>query len=153
MCYTENEGHSFWFMTNPSDSGTVTGYFRKLGHELDWEDHAATLEELADAPFEVYILEQNLGDLVLVPPRRYVAGSYQSLAYTCKLLSFSFHQVVNSGGITVKTSWSRMSIRSLEIALYHELPIYRRYVPLSRLLPVYPLMRNRPESADPKFTA
>ena len=62
-------------MTNPSDSGTVSGHFRKLGHELDWEDHVATLEELADAPFDVYISEQKLGDLVLVPPRRYVADS------------------------------------------------------------------------------
>jgi len=27
----------------------------------------------------------------------------------------------------MKASWSRMSIRSLEVALYHELPIYQRY--------------------------
>ena len=128
MCYTENEGRSFWFMTNPSDCGIVAGHFRKLGHELDWEDHVATLEELADAPFDVYILEQKLGDLILVPPRRYVTNSSRLLTYTNKPLSLSFHQVINSGGITIKTSWSRMSIRSLEIALYHELPIYRRYI-------------------------
>lgn len=107
MCHTEDEGHSFWFMTNPSDCGIVSEHFRKLGHELDWEDHVATLEELANAPFDVYVCEQRLGDLILIPPR-------------------SFHQVINAGGITIKTSWSRMSIRSLEIALYHELPIYRR---------------------------
>lgn len=126
MCYTENDGRSFWFMTNPSDCDTVAEHFRKLGHELDWEDHVATLEELAGAPFIVNVLEQKLGDLVLVPPRRYVIDSSQLLTYTCKSLSFSFHQVVNSGGITIKTSWSRMLIRSLEVALYHELPIYRR---------------------------
>ncbi|KAF9646384.1 hypothetical protein BDM02DRAFT_3171746, partial [Thelephora ganbajun] len=107
MCYTEDGGSSFWFMTSPSDCGTVADYFRGLGHELDWEDHVATLKEFAKAPFDVYICEQKLGDLVLVPPR-------------------SFHQVVNAGGITIKTSWSRMSIRSLEVSLYHELPIYRR---------------------------
>jgi len=50
------------------------------------------------------------------------------LTYTYKSASFSFHQVVNAGGITIKVSWSRMSMRSLEIALYHELPAYRRYV-------------------------
>lgn len=80
MCYAENEGRSFWFMTNPSDCSTVSGHFRNLGHELDWEDHAATLEELADAPFNVYISEQKLGDLVLVPPRRYVLDSSQSIS-------------------------------------------------------------------------
>lgn len=127
MCYTENGGSSFWFMTNSSDCGAVTDYFRGLGHELDWEDHVATLEELAKAPFDVYILEQKLGDLVLVPPRRYVVKLRQCLAFTYISVPFSFHQVINAGGITIKVSWSRMSIRSLEIALYHELPIYQRY--------------------------
>ena len=75
MCYTEDEGHSFWFMTNPSDCSTVADHFRKFGHELDWEDHVATLEELTNAPFDVYIWEQKLGDLVLIPPRRYVTRS------------------------------------------------------------------------------
>lgn len=74
MCYTEEGGCSFWFLTNPLECGDVASYFRGLGHELDWEDHAATLEEFANAPFDVYILEQKLGDLVLVPPRRYVTG-------------------------------------------------------------------------------
>jgi hypothetical protein len=113
-------------MTNPEDCGVVAGHFRNLGHELDWEDRVATLEELADAPFDVYILEQKLGDLVLIPPRRWVTESLQFMTYTYKMLSFSFHQVANAGGITIRTSWSRMSIRSVEIALYHELPLYRR---------------------------
>ncbi|TRM62617.1 hypothetical protein BD626DRAFT_497942 [Schizophyllum amplum] len=63
--------------------------------------------DLRRAPFHVYIIEQKLGDMVFVPPR-------------------SAHQVVNSGGITVKMSWSRMEPRSLQVALYNELPIYRR---------------------------
>ncbi|KAI6132110.1 hypothetical protein EDD16DRAFT_1775463 [Pisolithus croceorrhizus] len=46
------------------------------------------------------LAEQWLGELVLVPPR-------------------SCHQVVNSGGITIKTSWSRMSLDGLRIAIYH----------------------------------
>lgn len=75
MCCTEDGGSSFWFMTSPSDCGDVTDYFRGLGHELDWEDHVATVKELADAPFDVYVLEQKLGDLVLVPPRRCVIRS------------------------------------------------------------------------------
>lgn len=108
MCYTEDGGSSFWFMTASSDAPAAGEYFqRKIGQELDWEAHVVTVDEFAGAPFQVFVAEQKLGDLVLVPPR-------------------SCHQVVNHGGLTVKTSWSRMTLRGLETALYHELPIYRR---------------------------
>lgn len=107
MCYTENDGSSFWFMTKGSDALEVAEYFRDLKQELDHEMHVVTIEELARAPFDVYITQQKLGDLVLVPPR-------------------SCHQVVNYGGITIKTSWSRMTLKGLGVALYHELPMYQR---------------------------
>ncbi|KAH9483676.1 C-module-binding factor A [Psilocybe cubensis] len=107
MCYTEKNGSSFWFMTESSVAPKASQYFQKLRHELDHENHIITLEELANAPFDVYILEQKLGDLVLVPPR-------------------SCHQVVNAGGITIKTSWSRMTSKGLKTAYFQELPIYRR---------------------------
>lgn len=109
MCYTENNGSSFWFMTESSSAPVVAEYFHKLGQELDLESHVITVEELAGGPFKVYIVEQRLGDMVLVPPR-------------------SCHQVVNHGGITIKTSWSRMTLAGLTTAFYHELPLYRRYV-------------------------
>jgi hypothetical protein len=107
MCYTENNGSSFWFMTETSSAPAAAEYFHSLNQELDHETHVITVEELAKAPFDVYIAEQKLGDLVLVPPR-------------------SIHQVVNNGGITIKMSWSRMTLDGLTSALYHELPIYRR---------------------------
>ncbi|KAL1742371.1 hypothetical protein HDZ31DRAFT_84174 [Schizophyllum fasciatum] len=107
MTYTENGGSSYWFMTRGSDAQRAAEYFHKLGQELDHENHVISLAELRDAPFKVYIVEQKLGDMVFVPPR-------------------SAHQVVNSGGITVKTSWSRMELSSLETALFNELPVYRR---------------------------
>ncbi|KAF9526976.1 hypothetical protein CPB83DRAFT_870188 [Crepidotus variabilis] len=107
MCYTEEEGSSFWFMTASSDAPAVSAYFHTLHQELDHENHVITLEQLVKSPFKVYVVEQKLGDLVLVPPR-------------------SAHQVVNYGGITLKTSWSRMTTRGLAVAYYHELPIYRR---------------------------
>lgn len=108
MCYTEEGGSSFWFMTASADAPKAGEYFQShLKLELDWEDHAATIEEFSRATFRVYVAEQKLGDLVLVPPR-------------------SCHQVVNHGGLTVKTSWSRMTIAGLRAALHHELPIYRR---------------------------
>ncbi|KZT26417.1 hypothetical protein NEOLEDRAFT_1155897 [Neolentinus lepideus HHB14362 ss-1] len=107
MCYTEKSGSSFWFMTESSAAPKVTKYFHDLGQELDLETHVVSLDEFSKAPFVIYIAEQKLGDLVLVPPR-------------------SCHQVVNHGGLTVKTSWSRMTLDGLKTAFYHELPIYRR---------------------------
>ncbi len=107
MCYTEGNGSSFWFMTESSAAPEASAYFHKLGQELDHENHVITLNQLSKAPFSVHVVEQKLGDLVLVPPR-------------------SCHQVVNYGGITLKTSWSRMTLKGLSTAYYHELPIYRR---------------------------
>ncbi|KAJ7774985.1 hypothetical protein B0H16DRAFT_82082 [Mycena metata] len=108
MCYTEKGGSSFWFMTATSSANAAAEYFHtKINQELDHEAHVITLAELAQAPFKVYIVEQKLGDLVLVPPR-------------------SAHQVVNSGGLTIKTSWSRMTVDGLSLALRYELPLYRR---------------------------
>ncbi|KZS96495.1 hypothetical protein SISNIDRAFT_407599 [Sistotremastrum niveocremeum HHB9708] len=107
MCYTENGGSAYWFMTASSDSLAFSRYFREQGLAIDLENHALTIEQLAKAPFDIYIGEQKLGDLVIVPP-------------AC------FHQVVNHGGITMKTSWSRMTDHGLRLALQQELDIYRR---------------------------
>ena len=110
MCHTEDGGHSLWYMMASHDALAVDDYFRNcIGKELDWEEHVATEEEFASAPFTVYVAEQRLGDLILIPPR-------------------SCHQVVNRGGLTVKNSWSRMTVEGLKVALHHELPIYRRFV-------------------------
>ncbi|KAF9265492.1 hypothetical protein L218DRAFT_827369, partial [Marasmius fiardii PR-910] len=109
MCFTENGGSSFWFMTKSSSVRQLTNHFLALNKVLEHETHIMSLKEARKAATEVpiYIVEQRVGDLVLVPPR-------------------SWHQVVNSGGLTIKTSWSRMTFRGLQTALYHELPLYRR---------------------------
>ncbi|KAJ4497973.1 hypothetical protein C8R41DRAFT_758184 [Lentinula lateritia] len=108
MCYTENGGSSFWFMTRREDARKVTNYFHhKLGHDIDHESCVTSVQDFAKAPFPVYIIEQKLGDLVIVP-------------------RMSCHQVVNHGGLTVKMSWSRMSLKSISQAVYYELPLYRR---------------------------
>jgi hypothetical protein len=109
MCYTEKGGSSFWFMTKSKDCVKVTKYFQTLEHELDHETHVMSVSDLAKAPFDVFIAEQKLGDLVLVPPR-------------------SCHQVLNFGGMSIKMSWSRMTLGGLAAALYHELPLYRRWI-------------------------
>lgn len=107
MCFTEDGSSSFWFMTKGSDCPKVANYFRKLKQELDHETHVMSLSDLEGAPFDIYIVEQKVGDLVLVPPR-------------------SCHQVVNSGKMTIKMSWSRMTLSGLAAAFYYELPLYRR---------------------------
>lgn len=107
MCYTERNGSAFWLMTDGTAAPAAAVYFQELGFELDHESHVVTTAQFADAPFTVYVAEQKLGDLVLVPRR-------------------SVHQVVNSGGLTVKASWSRMTVEGLVTAFHHELPIYRR---------------------------
>lgn len=95
-------------MTQGEDARMVTDYFHtKLGQELDHESHITSIQDYADAPFKVYVIEQKVGDLVLVP-------------------RMSCHQVVNQGGLTVKMSWSRMTMKSVSHAIYHELPLYRR---------------------------
>lgn len=109
MCYTEGGGSSFWFMTTSSAAPHMAEYFHTIDKELDFESHVITLPELQQSKLDIYIAEQQLGDLVLVPPR-------------------SCHQVINHGGITMKTSWSRMTLKGLVNSLYHELPIYHRYV-------------------------
>ncbi|KAG1754589.1 hypothetical protein EDB19DRAFT_665384 [Suillus lakei] len=107
MCYTENGGSSFWFMTESSAAPAMAEFFQSMNEELDFETHVVTLKELGQSKLKVYIAEQTLGDLVLVPPR-------------------SCHQVINNGGITMKTSWSRMTLKGLSNSLYHELPVYHR---------------------------
>ena len=42
---------------------------QKLGFEIDHQTHIVARVEFAKAPFQVYVAEQKLGDLVLVPKR------------------------------------------------------------------------------------
>ncbi|KLO11872.1 hypothetical protein SCHPADRAFT_830444 [Schizopora paradoxa] len=109
MVITEGDACSYWFMVEGSDASQAAEYFHLLGHELDLEKHFASPEELSSAPFPIYIGKQVLGDHVLVPKR------------CC-------HQVINSGGVSVKLSWSRMTVDGLTTAFHHELPLYRRWV-------------------------
>ena len=108
MTWADADSSAFWFMTASSDAAAACKYYQEqFGLELDWETHVTDVEQFASAPFPVYVVEQKLGDLMLVPSR-------------------SCHQVVNRGGLTMKISWSRMTMQGLEAALWHEMPIYRR---------------------------
>ena len=109
MVDTEADGSSFWFMTRSDSAPAAVEFFQKaFQSELDHEQILLRPKDFARAPFTVYVAEQKLGDLVYVPRR-------------------SCHQVNNKGGLTLKMSWSRMTVDGLTTAFSHELPLYRRY--------------------------
>ncbi|KAG9010329.1 hypothetical protein FRB90_007814 [Tulasnella sp. 427] len=108
MTYAEPDAFSVWFFTPSHEAFKVARHFKETYQtELDWEATFLTPSEFAHFPCPVYVCKQTLGDLVLVPRR-------------------SCHQVVNFGGLNIKTSWSRMIPISLVEAITDECPIYRR---------------------------
>ncbi|KAK6338328.1 hypothetical protein TWF730_002391 [Orbilia blumenaviensis] len=101
------KGSSLWFMTQMADRDAVAEYWTgTLGHDLSIEAHFASIEDLRAAPFTVFVLEQKVGDYVLVPP-------------------LAPHQVWNRGTMTVKAAWNRVTVDTLEHALREALPKIR----------------------------
>ncbi|KAF3936487.1 hypothetical protein ABW19_dt0209290 [Dactylella cylindrospora] len=101
------KGSSLWFMTQMADRDVVAEYWMgTLGHDLSVEAHFASLDDLRNAPFTVYILEQRVGDYVLVPP-------------------LAPHQVWNRGTYTIKAAWNRVTVDTLEHAMREALPKIR----------------------------
>lgn len=98
------EGSSIWFMMGRDDREVIAEYWlAQLGHDIEVEKHFASVEDLANAPFTVYVVEQKLGDYILVPP-------------------LAPHQVWNRGEFTIKAAWNRTTVDSLEYALTEALP-------------------------------
>jgi len=52
MCYTEDNGSSFWFMTESSSAPKASEYFHQFGQELDLNHAAVTLPHLRFVPSE-----------------------------------------------------------------------------------------------------
>lgn len=69
MAHTEGDGHSLWLMTETADADKVSRHFSSDDVVVEFEHHEASLEELAEAEFTVYIGEQRTGDLIYVPTR------------------------------------------------------------------------------------
>ncbi|WPG98541.1 Hypothetical protein R9X50_00133300 [Acrodontium crateriforme] len=100
----ERPGSSIWFMTESKDRHIVSEYWLSvLGHDIEVEDHFAQLAAWKKAPFNVYIVEQRPGDLILIPP-------------------LAPHQVWNRGTRTMKVAWNRTTVETLEMALNEALP-------------------------------
>ncbi|KAL9607989.1 MAG: hypothetical protein Q9167_007149 [Letrouitia subvulpina] len=97
-------GSSIWFMTETKDRHLVSEYWlSKLGHDIEIESHFAQINAWKSAPFNTYIVEQRVGDFVLIPP-------------------LAPHQVWNRGTRTIKVAWNRTTVETLEMALSEALP-------------------------------
>ncbi|KAL8681822.1 MAG: hypothetical protein Q9186_002054 [Xanthomendoza sp. 1 TL-2023] len=97
-------GSSIWFMTESKDRHLVSEYWLStLGHDIEVEAHFAQINAWKSAPFTTYIVEQKLGDFVLIPP-------------------LAPHQVWNRGTRTMKVAWNRTTVETLELALDEALP-------------------------------
>ncbi|KAL8807146.1 MAG: hypothetical protein Q9200_004779 [Gallowayella weberi] len=97
-------GSSVWFMTESKDRHLVSEYWLStLGHDIEVEAHFAQINAWKSAPFTTYIVEQKLGDFILIPP-------------------LAPHQVWNRGTRTMKVAWNRTTVETLELALDEALP-------------------------------
>ncbi|KAI8955233.1 hypothetical protein F4801DRAFT_379309 [Xylaria longipes] len=100
----ERPGSSIWFMTETKDREVVREYFLSmLGHDIEIEKHFAQVNAWKKANFPVYIVEQKVGDFILVPP-------------------LAPHQVWNRGTRTMKVAWNRTTVETLDLALHEALP-------------------------------
>ncbi|OJJ44832.1 hypothetical protein ASPZODRAFT_101022 [Penicilliopsis zonata CBS 506.65] len=92
-------GSSIWFMTESKERKMAAEYWiSKLGHDIELEDHFAQLNAWRLAPFKTYMVEQKLGDFILIPP-------------------LAVHQVWNRGTRTMKIAWNRTTVETLDMAL------------------------------------
>jgi hypothetical protein len=97
-------GSSIWFMTESKEREVVSEYWLStLGHDIEVENHFAQINAWKAAPFKTYVVEQGVGDLILIPP-------------------LAPHQVWNRGTRTMKVAWNRTTVETLEMALNEALP-------------------------------
>ncbi|EGE08853.1 JmjC domain-containing protein [Trichophyton equinum CBS 127.97] len=97
-------GSSIWFMTEKQDLKVVSEYWLStLGHDIEIEDHFAQINAWKSAPFKTWVVEQKVGDFILIPP-------------------LAPHQVWNRGTRTMKVAWNRTTAETLDLALTEALP-------------------------------
>ena len=100
----EKAGSSIWFMTETKEREVVSEYFLSmLGHDIEVEKHFAQVNAWKKAPFNVWVVDQRVGDLILIPP-------------------LAPHQVWNRGTRTIKAAWNRTTVDTLELAIHEALP-------------------------------
>jgi len=103
MVSASENGRSIWFLVKPDDRAKLAVWFRSvLGQDLELENYFASIEDWKKAPVDVWIVEQKVGDFLIIPPA-------------------SPHQVWNQGDLTIKAAWNRCTPESLKVCLSGEL--------------------------------
>ncbi|KAJ3054593.1 hypothetical protein HK102_011490, partial [Quaeritorhiza haematococci] len=108
MVSADKGATAFWFIMTYDDADKVKEFLQKRDHSIYSEDYFCPMEELANAPFTVYVLEQHVGDMVIIPP-------------------LCAHQVMNKGSTNIKVAWNRMTVSSLELCVSTVLPNYKQH--------------------------
>ncbi|KAF9274482.1 hypothetical protein BGZ68_000640 [Mortierella alpina] len=103
LLHSDSGAYAIWFMIAAEDKTKAELLFKKLNHPLDRENHFAPLDQLAKADFPLHMIEQRVGDLILIP-------------------SLGYHQ----GNTTIKAAWNRLTSQCLSVALNTVLPVYKR---------------------------
>ncbi|KAG0216251.1 hypothetical protein BGX28_004616 [Mortierella sp. GBA30] len=103
MVWSDNDSSSIWYMVKAEDRNKAEALWKSFGHPLEYESYFASVDELAHADFPIYVVEQKIGDFVMVP-------------------SQSYHQVINLGKATIKVSWNRLTSTCLRTAIECVLP-------------------------------
>ncbi|RKP36008.1 hypothetical protein BJ085DRAFT_20691, partial [Dimargaris cristalligena] len=110
LVHGEPNAYALWAVIRPQDYAAANRFWIEHGDSskaLTLESSFMPLEVLAQAPFPVHIIEQRVGDFVLLPGN-------------------APHQVINQGeGMSVKVSWNRSTARSIPRAIREVLPMYR----------------------------
>ncbi|KFH66213.1 hypothetical protein MVEG_08313 [Podila verticillata NRRL 6337] len=71
LLHSDDNAHSIWFMIAAEDKTKAELLFKSLGYPLERESHFASVEQLTQAEFPIYVVEQRVGDLVLIPSLTY----------------------------------------------------------------------------------
>ncbi|KAG0009177.1 hypothetical protein BGZ80_002663, partial [Entomortierella chlamydospora] len=104
MLWADKGSSSIWFMIATEDMSRAETLWESFGQNIEFENYFASVQDLAQADFPIHVLEQHVGDLVLIP-------------------SLGYHQV---GKTTIKAAWNRLTTHCLNAAINVVLPRYKR---------------------------
>ncbi len=107
MLDAAKESRSIWFVIARSERNAASAYFR-LASDIKSSCCSAPVDIMARAPFPIHVLEQSIGDLVILP-------------------SLGIYKVQTHGSRTVVINWSRITFQSLDFGINQVLPAVRKY--------------------------
>ena len=123
LCVGGTDTGKHWFMTAAEDWPEVTEHLRARDGSNTIRAQPLSLQELSQAPFNVYFCMQRKGDLVILPPRRL---DYPRLPCPPTNNLPSFSQTIHLG-TTASLCWERMTLQGLETYIYHDMIFRQRY--------------------------